>query len=76
MAIYQEIRIDIVNAICKRFFEFSKFTVEENKKERCNLSDFEGLKVSYDLSKSLEAKSVPFFFNKDWFKGRGFICYI
>lgn len=71
-----QIWMDIVNAICKRFFEFSKFTVEENKKERCNLSDFEGLKVSYDLSKSLEAKSVPIFFQQGLVQGEGLLCVI
>ena len=71
-----QILMDIVNAICKRFFEFSKFTVEEKKKERCNLSDFKGWKVSYDLSKSLEAKSVPIFFQQGLVQGEGLLCVI
>ena len=36
----------IGNAICNRFFEFSKFTEEANKKGKCNLHDVEGLGVS------------------------------
>ena len=28
-------------AIWKRFFEFSKFTAEKNKREKCNLDDVE-----------------------------------
>ena len=64
--------METVNAICKRFFEFSKFTV----KERCNLGDFEGLKVSHDLSKSLEAKSVSIFFQQGLVEEEGLLCVI
>ena len=35
--------LNIVNAIWKQFFKSSKFSVEENKKERCNMDDVEGL---------------------------------
>ena len=31
--------LNIVNAIWKPFFEFSKFTEKANKRERCNLDD-------------------------------------
>ena len=34
-----QMRLNIVNVIWKRFFEFSKFTGEVNKRERCNLTD-------------------------------------
>lgn len=36
--------LNIINAIWKRFFEFSKFTAEKNKRERCNPEVDESLK--------------------------------
>ena len=56
-----QMRMIIVNAIWKQFFEFSKFTVEENKRERYNRDDVEGLEVSYALSWSGRARSIPVF---------------
>ena len=35
--------LNIVNAIWKQFFKSSKFSAEENKKERCIMDDVEGL---------------------------------
>ena len=34
--------LNIEDAIWKRFFAFSKYTEEANKRERCNLDDVEG----------------------------------
>ena len=61
-------RMIIVNAIWKQFFEFSKFTVEENKRERYNRDDVEGLEVSYALSWSGRATSIPAFSEKNWMR--------
>ena len=65
-----------MNAILKWFFELSEFPEEANKRERYNLDDVEGLEVSYSLSRSERARSMPVFSARiDW-GGGGIMCYI
>ena len=66
--------LNIVNAIWKPFFEFSKFTEKANKRERCNLDDMQGLEVSYGLSSPNDADLCVF--QQGLVEGDGVLCYI
>ena len=64
-----------MNTFLKQYFGSSNFPWKKITKI-CDLGDIEGLKVSYNLSWSGRAKSMPVFSARIGWGGGGIMCYI